>query len=102
MYFKEIKRLKSLLQKAEEAYLEPKRATTLNLFVNIPNDLLFSKQKLHQRFSIRLYKNLRKYWNFQSEAKVEQITAIGTKCSVSCLNWNLFQFILRSKFYYFH
>ena len=47
MYFKEvtdfksqeIKRLKSL-QKSE-AYLEPKRASTMELFVNILNGLLF-------------------------------------------------------------
>ena len=39
-YFKEIKRLKSL-QKAE-AYLEPKRGSTMDLFVNILNGLLFS------------------------------------------------------------
>ena len=41
-YFKEIKRLKSL-HKAE-AYLEPKRVSTTELFfVNIFNDLLFSQ-----------------------------------------------------------
>ena len=39
-YFKEIKCLKSL-QKAE-AYLEPKRGSTVELFVNILNGLLFS------------------------------------------------------------
>ena len=40
-YLKEIKRLKSL-QKAE-VYLEPKRISTMELFVNILNGLLFSK-----------------------------------------------------------
>ena len=40
-YFKERKRLKSL-QKAE-AYLEPKRESTIELFVNIVNGLLFSQ-----------------------------------------------------------
>ena len=38
-YFKEIKLLKSL-QKAE-AYLEPKQASMMELFVNILNGLLF-------------------------------------------------------------
>ena len=38
--FKEIKRLKSLQK--EEAYLEPKRASMMELFVNILNGLLFS------------------------------------------------------------
>ena len=40
-YFKETKCLKSL-QKAE-AYLEPKRASTMRLFVKILNSLLFSQ-----------------------------------------------------------
>ena len=40
-YFKEIKRWKSL-QKAE-AYLEPKRVSTMELFVNKLNSLLFSQ-----------------------------------------------------------
>ena len=48
-YFKEIKRLKSL-QKAE-AYLEPKQTSTMKLFVNILNSLLFSQYKLHHRSS---------------------------------------------------
>ena len=39
--FKEITNFKSL-QKAE-AYLEPERAFTMELFVNILNDLLFSQ-----------------------------------------------------------
>ena len=38
-FFKEIKRLKSL-QKAEE-YLEPKRASTMELFCGYTNGLLF-------------------------------------------------------------
>ena len=71
-YFKERKHLKSLQK--PEAYLEPKQASTMELFVNILNDLLFSQQKLHHRC----------YLNFQSQAKVEQIIAIDTTCSVPC------------------
>ena len=56
-YFKKIKRLKSL-QKAE-AYLEHKRVSAMELFVNILNGLLFSC-KLHQRCSNELYMGLRK------------------------------------------
>ena len=53
-YFKEIKRLKSL-QKAE-AYLEPKRGSAMDLFVNILNGLLFSIK------DVRLgYEGLQKY-----------------------------------------
>ena len=35
-------------------------------------------------FDLVIYICLRKYWNFQSEAKVEQIIAIVTARSVSC------------------
>ena len=38
-YFKEIKRLKSL--RKAEAYLEPKRASTMELFCEYTDDLLF-------------------------------------------------------------
>ena len=40
--FKEIKRLQSLLVKVE-AYLKPKRASTIEFFVNLLNGLLFSQ-----------------------------------------------------------
>ena len=66
----EIKRLNSL-QKTE-AYLEPKWASAMELFVNILNDLLFSQQKFHHRCLTGLYIGLRKYWHFQHEAKVER------------------------------
>ena len=66
--FKKIKRFKSL-QKAE-VYLEPMRL----------NDFIFSQYKIFTR----LYIGLWKYWDFQSEAKVEQIIAIVTMHSVSC------------------
>ena len=56
-YFEEIKRLKKL-QKAE-VVLEPKRAS--------------------------LYIGLRKYWNFQNEAKEKHIIATVTARRVSCL-----------------
>ena len=82
-YFKEIKRLKSL-QKAE-AYLEPKQASMMEHF-NMFNDVLFLQLKLHHRCSTGLYIGLRKYWNFQIEAKLEQIIAIVTTHSDSCLH----------------
>ena len=44
--------------------------------MNILNNLLFVQWKLHHRCSIGLYIGLRKYWNFQSKAKLEQIIAI--------------------------
>ena len=65
------------LQKAE-AYLE------WIYFVYILSGLLFSQENLHHRCSTGLYIGLWKYWNFQSEAKVEQIIAIVTMHSVSC------------------
>ena len=52
--------------------------------MNILNDLLFSKYKLHHRCSTGLYIGLWKHWNFQREAKVEQIIAIVTTRSVPC------------------
>ena len=55
--------------------------------MNILNGLLFSQYKLHHRCSTELYIGLWKYWNFQSEAKVEQIIAIVTTRSVSCKFW---------------
>ena len=55
--------------------------------MNILNGLLFSQYKLHHRCSTRLYIGLWKYWNFQSEAKVEQIIAIVTTRSVSCCDY---------------
>ena len=58
-YFKEIKRLS--LQVKAEAYLEPKRASTMELFVNILNGLLFLQQKLHHKCSSGLYICLLKY-----------------------------------------
>ena len=50
-YFKEIESLKSLQVKAE-AYLEPKRASMMKLFVKIVNKLLFLLKKLDHRCSI--------------------------------------------------
>ena len=88
---KKIKRLKSL-QKAE-VYLEPTRASTMELFVNILNGFIFSQYKLYYRSSTGLYISLWKYWDFQSEAKVEQIIAIVTTHSVSCYINKLENFI---------
>ena len=42
---------------------------------------------LHHRYSTELYIGLRKYWNVQSEGKVEQTIAIVTTCSVFLLNF---------------
>ena len=53
--------------------------------VNILNGFIFSQYKLHHRSSTGLYIGLWKYWDFQSEAKAEQIIAIVTTHSVSCL-----------------
>ena len=53
---KKIKRLKSL-QKAE-VYLEPTRASTMELFVNILNGFIFSQYKLYYRSSTGLYISL--------------------------------------------
>ena len=75
------------LQKTE-AYLEPQRASTMELFVNIFNSLLL---KAPYGCSTGLNIGHQKYRNFQSEAKVEQITGIVTTRSVSC-------FVLRCEF----
>ena len=53
-------------------------------FVNILNSLLFSQYKLRHRSLTGLYIGLQKYWDFQSETKVEQIIVIVTTHSVSC------------------
>ena len=45
---------KSSIQKAE-VYLEPMRASTMKIFVNIPNGFIFSQCKLHHRSSTRLF-----------------------------------------------
>ena len=67
--------MKSLEVKAD-AYLEPKRASTMQLFCE------------YTRCSTGLYIGHLKYWNFQSEAKLEQIIAIVTTflARVSCYN----------------
>ena len=53
-------------------------------FVNILNGFIFLQYKFHHRSSTGLYIGLWKYWDFQSEAKVEQMIAIVTTHSVSC------------------
>ena len=81
--FLKIKHLKSL-QKAE-VYLEPMRLLRGSFFVNILSGFIFPQYKLHHRSSTGLHIGLWKYWDFQSEAKVEQIIAIVTTThSVSC------------------
>ena len=52
------------------------------------------QQKNHHTCSIGLYIGHRKYWNFQSEAKVEQIIAIVTTRSVSCCSYFHFRLML--------
>ena len=65
----------------------------LRFFVNIFKGLLLSQQRFHHRCSTGLYIGHRKYWNFQSEANIQQIIAIVATCRVSCFNWNLFYII---------
>ena len=55
--------------------------------MNILNCWLFSAQKPDHRCSTGLYAGFRKYWNLQSEAKVEQVIAIVTTRSISCFNF---------------
>ena len=74
-YFKEIKCFKDLLAKAKP-YLEPKRASMMELFVTIFKGLLAIKAP-------SLMLDWVTYRPFQSEAKVEQIIAIVTTRSVS-------------------
>ena len=85
-YFKEIKWLKNL-QKAE-AYLEPKQASTMNLYYEIYLTAYYFRDK-SSVIEVRLGQDLWKYWNFQNEAKLEQIIAIVTTHSVFLLSiWN--------------
>ena len=58
--------------------------------MNILNDFIFLQYKLHHRSSTGLYIGLWKYWDFKSEAKIEQIIAIVTTHSVSCFPSNGF------------
>ena len=71
--------------------------------MNTLNSLIFLLYKLHHRSSTWLYIGLWKYWDFQSEAKAEQIMAIVTTHSVSCLElYNPFWvFYLLIHFVYF-
>ena len=80
-YFKEIKWLKNL-QKAE-AYLEPKQASTMDLYYEIYLTAYYFRNK-SSVIEVRLGQGLWKYWNFQNEAKLEQIIAIVTTRIVSC------------------
>ena len=66
----------------------PSKHLRWSFFVNVLNGLLFSQYKLHHRCSTGLYIGLWKYWNFQSEAKKEQIIAIVTTRSLSCCYLN--------------
>ena len=59
--------------------------------MNILNGLLFSQYKLHHISSTGLYIGLWKHWNFQSEAKEEQIIAIIKTRSISC--WSLLKHV---------
>ena len=63
------------------------------------NDLLFSQLKLHHRCPTGLYKDLRKYWNFQCEAKAEQTITIVTTRSVSFFSFD-FSIILFSEIWF--
>ena len=57
-YLKEIKGLNSLQVKAE-SHLEPKRASMMELFVNLDNGLLLLQWKLHHRCLTWLYTDFR-------------------------------------------
>ena len=52
--------------------------------MNIDNGLLFSQLNLYHRCLNELYIDHRKYYNFQNEAKEEQIIATFTTRSVPC------------------
>ena len=64
----------------DEGYLQPKRASTMEFFC----DYTIFTIKAPYRCSTGLYTGHPKYWNFQSEAEVEQIIAIVTTHSISC------------------
>ena len=84
--FKKIKRLKSL-QKRRRVF---RTHASIDFFANILNGFIFLQYELHHRSSTRLCLGLWKYWDFKSEAKVEQIIAIVTTHSVSCFPRNGF------------
>ena len=71
-----------------------------SFFMNILNGLLFLQYKSHQRYLIGLYMGLWIYWNFQSEAKLEQIIAVFTTRRVSCLKFQPTSFIKVIIFHY--
>ena len=57
----------------------------MKLFYEYTEGLTIFAKKLHQRCSTGLYIGLRIYWNFQREAKLEQIIPIVTTQSVFLL-----------------
>ena len=75
----------------EKSFRKIKLLKSLQKAVNILNSFIFSQYKFHHRSSTGLYISLWKYWDFQSEAKVEQIIAIVTTHSVSCYNCDAFR-----------
>ena len=78
----------------------PRKHLRGSFFMNILNGLLFLQYKLHHRYLIGLYMGLWIYWNFQSEAKLEQIIAVFTMRCVSCLKFQPTSFINVIIFYY--
>ena len=81
--FKEVKNLEEMkglesLQVKAEAYLEPKRASMMELFfVNLVNGLQFLQNKLHHMCSTPFLIDL-------TTAKVEEIIVTVTTRSISC------------------
>ena len=57
----------------------------MELFYEYTYGLTIFAKKFHHRCSTGLYIGLRKYWNFQREAKLEQIIAIVTTHGVFLL-----------------
>ena len=74
----------------EKSFRKIKLLKSLQKAVNILNSFIFSQYKFHHRSSTGLYISLWKYWDFQSEAKVEQIIAIVTTHSISCYKCDAF------------
>ena len=85
---------KTSLQK-ERLIWNPSEHLPWSFHVNIVNRLLFSQYKLHHRCSTGLYMGL---WNFQSEAKLEQIVLIYVAprmiANPFVLNFDLLMFLM--------
>ena len=81
--FKEIKRLKS----KSRGVFRTQKSIYDGAFLWIYLTVYYFHNKISISCLTKLYIGLQKYWNFQSEAKVEQIITIVTTRSVSCYLW---------------